>query len=140
MLGRVSMVWSAPYLPSAWPMKLQEEPGARSVGTDSARACPIAWTIVGACLLAHAALVLADVVDLPLWVAVIECLVASLVGIHQLRRVTALGAVTDPSGSRPGPPIAGASAPQPWGPPKAGFPARMVPPAESLPGGDAAQR
>jgi hypothetical protein len=81
--------------------------------------CSAAWTVVGALLLAHAALVLAGVHDLPLWVPVLECLVASLVGIRQLRRFTAL--TDQPAPAPPRPAI--------WTP-RAGFPARMTAPRE----------
>jgi hypothetical protein len=95
----------------------------RSEEGSSLRPCSTAWTVVGAVLLVHAALVLAGAHDLPLWVPVLECLVASLVGIRQLRRFTEL---TGQSASAP-------QAPQSSSPP-AGFPARMAAPRDDASG------
>jgi hypothetical protein len=113
-------------------MKQQEvrATAAHAGALASKRPVSTAWTLVGAALLAHAALVLAGVIDLPLWVPVVECLVASLVGIRQLRRVTA---AVDEAVSTHASPAAEPRAVPAWSSPPR-FPARMVVPREDTKG------
>jgi hypothetical protein len=114
--------------------KQEDRMAARAAGVDPIRPCSAAWTLVGAALLAHAAAVLAGAFDLPLWVPVLECLVASLVGIRQLRRVTA--ATDEAASKRSTAPSTELREAVVWSPPPR-FPARMAAPREDA-GGPAA--
>lgn len=49
-----------------------------------------AWpTLVAGLLIVHSAFILGEQLDLPRWVAFVECLLASLVGLQRLREHTA---------------------------------------------------
>lgn len=85
--------------------------------------------MLGAGLLVQAALVVAQLVSLPIWVAVVECLCVSMVGLWQLRRMTAAldraaTAAQDDAVSLSAMPRSVAA---PWSAPLAAFPARVAP-------------
>jgi hypothetical protein len=95
--------------------------------TNPPRPVSVPMLLLGTVLLAHAAAVVAGQVDLPIWVAVVECLCASLVGLWQLRRMTAAqDQMTDSrKGEGDGPSAGLRSVASPWSGPLSAFPARV---------------
>jgi fatty acid desaturase len=90
-------------------------PDDRSPRVPASRASA-AMLVLAAALLAHAAATHAGVFDFPSWVPIVECLVASVIGLHQLRRLPEAGAVA-PQASQAAvasaPPSSRPSAPSP---------------------------
>jgi hypothetical protein len=101
---------------------------SRQADTTTPRPVSVLMLILGAGLLLHAAVVIAQWVDLPIWVAVLECLCASMVGLWQLRSLTAAQdrAATEPRSEEPLPPSVLRSVASPWVGSLGAFPARVT--------------